>query len=85
MISLELNKNDKEVDLVCDSDGITSLIDMLNILKKHGGHLHLMTPNWGGDDLSEIPIGSGNEIINHLRIVLLSSNFYISKSQIEEK
>ncbi|MHB9132352.1 MAG: Imm32 family immunity protein [Armatimonadota bacterium] len=73
MITLEFNKDKAMIELICDNDGIKSIINQLNILMKYGGHLHLMTPSWGGDDLAETPIGCGNEIINHLKIVLLSS------------
>lgn len=65
------NQKSETVDFICNQEGIQSLINQLKVLQKYGGHLHLMTPSWGGDDLAEEPIGNEGRIINHLKVILL--------------
>jgi CYTH domain-containing protein len=59
-----------EVTVFCDEKGLEVLIEQLSILKKHRGHVHLMTPAWAGRELTEDKQIQSNALINHLRIVL---------------
>jgi hypothetical protein len=58
------------VEINCDEGGLDLLIRKLQMLKKNGGHQHLMTPSWAGDELTENKQGPDNILINHLRIAL---------------
>lgn len=57
----------EKVELHLDNEGIDFLIEKLQELKTtKNDHLHLMTPAWGGNELSE----NENSLnrINHLKI-----------------
>ena len=69
LLTVEYNKEDG-VEIHCDSEGLELLVSKLNVLKQHGGHEHLMTPAWAGTELTEEKQGDGNELINHLKILL---------------
>ncbi|MDT8071089.1 MAG: Imm32 family immunity protein [Terriglobia bacterium] len=58
------------VEINCDEPGLDLLIRKLQLLKQHGGHQHLMTPSWAGDELTEEKQGPENILIHHLRIAL---------------
>ena len=61
-----------EVAICCDEEGLEFLIEKLSHLRGKKDHLHLMTPAWAGNELSEKK--QGNEdyaLVNHLRLVKL--------------
>ena len=59
MISFEILSDtgkDKEIGIYCDKAGLAELIRQLKLLESSGSgpnHLHLATPSWGGNELSE--------------------------------
>ena len=73
-ISLEIpnhpERDDTEVNLYLDAEGIQHLIDHLNRLKqqKDGEHLHFMSPCWGRHDLTEDKVLESSCLVHHLRI-----------------
>jgi len=71
LLSVEFQP-DHELDIICDEDGIELLIDKLSKLKKNGGHAHLMTPSWAGDELTEDRYSDNSVLVNHVRIVLMN-------------
>lgn len=70
LLSIEYNAESEELSIVCDGDGIDSLIGHLNRLKGNGGHTHLMTPAWAGSELTEERHAPDGILINHVRVVL---------------
>lgn len=60
-----------EIAIMCDADGLAALVEQLEILRRNGGHVHLMTPSWAGTELTENKQIEGSVLINHLRVVLL--------------
>lgn len=72
MLTVEINKKDESIEIFCDKEGIELLTKKIRILSEKGGHVHLMTPSWAGNELSEEKQGLENELVNHLRIVLNS-------------
>jgi hypothetical protein len=59
-----------EVAICCDPEGLEYLISRLGSLRAKSEHLHLMTPSWAGEGLSEQKQGGDDyELVNHLRIV----------------
>ena len=74
MITTEIkdisNNESSEVEIYLDREGLSLLIQKLKILESKGGHVHLMTPAWAGNELSEKLIGEGNSLVNHLCIML---------------
>jgi len=58
---LEIHGNQKGLEK------LKALIDSL-LAKSSNDHLHLMTENWGGNELSDDKQCSENEIINHVKL-----------------
>jgi Immunity protein 32 len=77
MITIELRDAAKagdgmtEVEIFCDSEGLTLLSKQLEHLKFGSSHVHLMTSAWAGNELGEKPFGQGTILVNHLRINML--------------
>jgi len=77
MISVEVKlSKDKpapeSVEIYLDSKGLTDLQGRLSLLG-HGDtdHIHLMTESWGLGDLSDEKHTNQNELIHHLKIILV--------------
>ena len=63
-------KDISEVAITFDGEGLDILLDRLNRLKQRVDHDHLMTPAWGGNELTEIRQSVGESVlVNHLRLV----------------
>lgn len=59
-----------EVAICLDEEGLELLEKQLAFLKKGPDHVHLMTPSWGGDELTEDRKDDNQSLlVNHLRIV----------------
>ena len=80
LLTVEIEKPDNgkisniaEVAICFDDDGLEHFIRRLESLRNRIDHEHLMTPSYGGEDLTENKQG-GEEymLINHLRLVHLS-------------
>lgn len=53
-----------------DAQGIDRMIEILNSLRGKGNaDVHLFTPEWGGEDLSEEPQNESLAVMNHLKIM----------------
>lgn len=71
MLTFEITTDGDTLEIHADRQGLTALIEHLKRLLQIGeGHVHLMTPAWGGDELSEEEQGTGNTLMNHVRVVL---------------
>ena len=61
-----------EVAICCDEQGLEVLINKLERLRRKNDHIHLMTPSWAGNELTEQKQGGNDyQLVNHLRIVKL--------------
>jgi hypothetical protein len=61
-----------ELEVICDVEGLDSLLSQLLLLKqKRTDHVHLMSPGWGGSHLSDGPSSSGNSIFHHVKVLLV--------------
>ena len=64
-----------EVAIAFDSEGLELLIKRLTSLRNHIDHLHLMTPAWAGQDLSEEGRGGPDySLVHSLRLVRLEDS-----------
>lgn len=74
LFTVELNNSNESIEIHMNQEGIDSLIEKLNSLKRRNetDHEHLMTPTWGGDDLTIIQQNKDENVklINHLRLCL---------------
>ncbi|MCA1790138.1 MAG: immunity protein 32 [Thioalkalivibrio sp.] len=75
MLTVEHNPEIDAIEVFCDRDGLELLIDKLMRLKDRGGHTHLLTPGWAGDELSEALQREGNKLFNHLVIALAPDDY----------
>lgn len=70
-VELERGSN-PEVALCFDAEGLNLLLEKLEYLKSHVDHLHLMTPSWAGEELTEEKFGGEDyELVDSLRLVRL--------------
>jgi hypothetical protein len=66
---------DPEVAIAFDSEGLELLIRRLISLRNRIDHLHLMSPAWAGDDLSEDGRGGPDySLVHSLRLVRLKDD-----------
>ncbi|MFN8598016.1 MAG: Imm32 family immunity protein [Anaerolineae bacterium] len=70
LLTVEHNKREDSIEVFMDKEGLDFLSKRLETLRKHGGHEHLMTPTWAGNELTEDKQGKNNDLIHHLRLIL---------------
>jgi len=71
ILSFEFNKEMEVLEIHCNSDGLEYLESLLKHLKSQDDlpeHIHLMSPDWCGCDMSSGKIGDDNEKIHHVKI-----------------
>ncbi|MDW9598137.1 hypothetical protein GOA86_07025 [Sinorhizobium meliloti] len=71
ILTVELeNAEHPEVALCFDREGLDLLMAKLEALRNTPDHVHLMTPSWAGDSLTEEKQGGERyELVNSLRLV----------------
>jgi len=71
MINVQYDKNG-EIIIQVNKDGALNLITYLsNLLESKDTHYHLMTPSWGGNELSEELILPNSLLVNQVRLQLV--------------
>lgn len=68
LLSFELSKDSNELDVHCDDAGLEKLLSILSQLKGKMKHEHLMTPSWGGSELSEALQAEDSQLLNKVTI-----------------
>ncbi|MCW3475105.1 Imm32 family immunity protein [Rhodovastum sp. RN2-1] len=69
MLTVELNQGQDRVEIYVDEEGARVLQHLLDVLRRRGGHDHLMTPSWAGTELTEVARGQGTKLMHHLLLV----------------
>lgn len=69
MITVELSDDIEQLHIHLDDQGRKKLLKILNDLKPLD-HEHLMTPNWGGNELSDEQQGERCILLNAMTIHL---------------
>ena len=73
ILTIELDKKNESVELHLDKNGAEYLRDLLTRLIESDAedHLHLMTDEWGGNELTSEKQNqfSDVDLINHLKIM----------------
>lgn len=74
ILTVELeNAEHPEVALCFDREGLDLLMAKLEALRNTPDHMHLMTPSWAGDSLTEEKQGAERyTLVNSLRLVRVS-------------
>ncbi len=72
LLSVESDASREIVELHVDRRGLDYLIDMLTQLRDEPSpeHLHLMSPEWGGDGLTGSPQNPEYVAAKHLKVCL---------------
>jgi len=70
MLTFEITRDGDVLEIHADQEGLSVLMSRFEQLRSHGGHLHLMTPAWGGEELSEDQQGDENRLLHHVKVML---------------
>jgi hypothetical protein len=57
-----------QIEVHGDAEGIRMLIQKLETLLSMEEHIHLKTPGWGGNELTEEVQGEKHHLIKHVKI-----------------
>lgn len=68
LLAFEIAASGDELEIHGSESGISELISILNRVVETKGHEHLMTPSWGGTELSEERQGGKSVLINKVTI-----------------
>jgi hypothetical protein len=52
-----------------NAEGVAVLKHWVEVALKTNDHQHLMTPEWGGAELSPERQGQSNRLVNHVKII----------------
>jgi hypothetical protein len=73
ILTIEFDKEGEKIEMHFNDLGVDILIRYLQQLKDNSvnGHAHLMTEDWGGNELTNEKQNTGNNIqlINHLKLI----------------
>lgn len=75
ILSLELNEGKDKVEIFVDREGLMrlkNLLEKINLKESETDHVHLMTREWGGDELTSEVMHEGNTLINHLKLIYIN-------------
>ena len=73
LLTFELVPSHDEVEIHCNESGLKELIYRLTLLlgdQNRPGHIHLATPGWAGNELTEELEGEKNLLINQVTVRL---------------
>lgn len=70
LLTFELTQTGDTVEIHADLVGLTRLIKTLQNVLERGEHEHLMTPRWGGAELSEEKQGRETKLLDHVKVIL---------------
>lgn len=70
MLTFEWDKDSEKLEIHADSEGLQELAKQIKKLEhiKGNEHLHLMTEDWGGNELSGDKQNEKSELIHHVEI-----------------
>lgn len=68
LLSFEYDSDGEKLEIHANEKGLRYLKEQIEILLEHKQELHLMTPSWGGEELTEEQQGKDNILIHHVKI-----------------
>lgn len=68
LLSFEISEDGDELSIHCDDMGLENFLSVLSQIKGKVSHEHLMTPSWGGNELSEDPQSEDGLFLNKVTI-----------------
>lgn len=73
MLVFEISKESGQLEIHADKNGLVELKKQLDFLSAGQSHVHLKTPSWAGDELTEEAQCKGDLVIHHVKIFLWKS------------
>ncbi|WP_148864691.1 Imm32 family immunity protein [Marinobacter fonticola] len=70
MLTFEWDSEAEQLEIHADANGLNDLVSQLLKLAAHSeiDHIHLMTEDWGGDELSSDKQNQGAELVHHVKV-----------------
>lgn len=68
LLTFEISPDGDELDIHCDIEGLKYLAKVLSKLENEPDHEHMMTPKWGGTELSEEKQAEDTKLLNKVTI-----------------
>lgn len=71
-VSFEWDRQNERLEIHGSTEGLHALANAIDTLASKGesDHIHLMTPEWGGSELSMEQQNSAASLIHHVKILL---------------
>jgi len=69
LLTFEINEKQESIEIHANAQGINALIEQLKKTIQTSDHQHLMTKDWGGEELSSEKQGLSNHLIHHVKII----------------
>jgi hypothetical protein len=71
LLTFETDSETKHLEIHLNKEGARYLIDNLNRLYENNknDHTHMMSSDWGGDELSDEKQNNSSMIFNHVKII----------------
>lgn len=78
-VSVELTADGDQLLMFGDAAGLQRLRDSLdrliaNTRDGYFAHTHMMTPDWGGDELSNVVQSDNGKVIHHVKLYCVKGN-----------
>lgn len=70
MLTFELARSSDQLEIHADREGLQALVAALQQVVARGGHEHLMTPEWGGRELTSEKQGEANTVLHEVSVYL---------------
>lgn len=68
MLTFEINVDGDEIEVHGDNNGLKALVQILQNVIQSGEHDHLMTPAWGGKELTEEKQSDSSKLVNKVTV-----------------
>ena len=79
LLTFEFNKENNIIEIYVNDIGASKMIEFISGTLELKDHLHMMTKDWGGKELSNIRFNESNELVNLVTIVYLENKDIIHK------
>ena len=67
LLTFECNR-DGVLEVFCNREGLKVLMQRLQLVLDRGGHEHLMTASWAGNELTEVRFDADSVLVHQVNI-----------------
>ena len=68
LLSFEYDSDGEKLEIHANEKGLRYLQKQIELLLEHKQGIHLLTPSWGGEGLTEELQGKDNSLIHHVKV-----------------